>query len=329
MEITPALPITGSIFVTGDLMAMRCAGGSTPGANCTGSGGCGTVAAGSCPGGTCVNDSGRCATGGGQLANMPCCSDGDCAGSGSCETGACVGGGNANFGCISDADCPNGICRTFIQPCPICDSITSKCDAGINEGLGCSPGVSAVDGDYPTTHDCPPHPASLFAFLPVITAGSTETVIKTAVELPDQKNVFCGFCKNKSLNSFARRCGGTTTGAVCTAATGSTVAPCSATAPCLPIACTANADCSSQTQSPGFTSCGQRSSGAFTSIDVARTIVETGLRAGILTPGGPAKPARLAGISCLPLTFSSLVDSASDLPGPAAAAVPITAQLLP
>ena len=52
-------------------------------------------------------------------------------------------------------------------------------------------------------------------------------------------------------------------------------------APCLPIPCTANADCSGQIQSPGFTSCGQRTSGAFTASNIARTIVETG------SPSGP------------------------------------------
>src|SRR5437879_5802976 len=47
------LPLSSAIFLDADLLAMRCSGGTTPGANCTGSGGCGTVAAGSCPGGTC------------------------------------------------------------------------------------------------------------------------------------------------------------------------------------------------------------------------------------------------------------------------------------
>src|SRR5207249_7576751 len=50
------VPLSSGIFLDADLMPMRCSGGSTPRANCTGSGGCGTVLAGSCPGGTCVNE---------------------------------------------------------------------------------------------------------------------------------------------------------------------------------------------------------------------------------------------------------------------------------
>src|SRR5207253_6620542 len=70
-----SLPLSSGIFLTGDLMPMRCSGGTTPGANCTGGGGCGTTLA--CGGvGTCVNDTGRCRAP--DAANTPCCSDGDC-----------------------------------------------------------------------------------------------------------------------------------------------------------------------------------------------------------------------------------------------------------
>ena len=155
------------------------------------------------------------------------------------------------------------------------------------------------------------------------------TVRKTAVNLTDQPNVFCSYCKNKNLNSFARRCGGTPTGTVCTGNTGTTSPPCNAAAPCLPIPCTGNATCSGQTQSPGFTSCGQRTSGAFTATNVARTIVEIGSPAGPLTTGGPPKPATLVSIFCIPLTFSSLVDTAADLPGPGAVAIQGVTQSLP
>src|SRR5437667_361109 len=71
----PNVPLSSGIFLDADLMAMRCSGGSTPGANCTGSGGCGTVQAGSCPGGTCVNDTGRCR--GPDAAGTACGSDAD------------------------------------------------------------------------------------------------------------------------------------------------------------------------------------------------------------------------------------------------------------
>ena len=323
------LPLSSGTFLAGDLMAMRCSGGSTPGANCTGGGGCGTIAAGSCPGGTCVNDTGRCAPGFGEAPNTPCCQDSECAFSGTCETGSCVGGANGGFACITDADCPASTCKTFIQPCPICDPATGKCDAGINNGLACTQGDSAIDGDYPTSHDCPPPPSSGLGALPIAFSLDSGTVRKTAVNLTDQPNVFCSYCKNKNLNSFARRCGGTPTGTVCTGNTGTTSPPCNAAAPCLPIPCTGNATCSGQTQSPGFTSCGQRTSGAFTATNVARTIVEIGSPAGPLTTGGPEKPATLVSIFCIPLTFSSLVDTAADLPGPGAVAIQGMTQSLP
>src|SRR5438067_103448 len=326
------VPLSSGIFLDADLMAMRCSGGSTPGANCTGSGGCGTVLAGSCPGGTCVNDTGRCR--GPDAPGTACCSDADCPSSGTCETAACVGGANANLGCITNADCPSGSCSTFIQSCPICDPTSSKCNAGPNDGLACTPGDGALGGEYPTSHDCPPPPANNLGALPIAFVLDSGTVSKTSVDLPDQANVFCGFCKNKSLNTFARRCNGLASGAACTCAVGVPCAACSG-APCLPVACTANTDCAAVT---GFVSCGQRTSGAFCSgdptsavnpcSDLARTIVETGAPAGALTTGGPAKPAKLVSIFCIPLTFSSLVDSAADLPGPGAVSLQGTTQAL-
>src|SRR5205823_10924409 len=96
-----SVPLSSGIFLDADMMPMRCSGGSNAGGNCTGSGGCGTIAAGTpCPGGSCVNDTGRCRSGNGQAANTPCCQGSDCAGSGTCETSVCSGGSNANFGCI-------------------------------------------------------------------------------------------------------------------------------------------------------------------------------------------------------------------------------------
>src|SRR5213594_1771527 len=317
------VPLSSSTFLDADLMPMRCSGGSTPGANCTGSGGCGTVLAGSCPGGTCVNDTGRCRAP--DAPGRACCSDADCPSSASCETGACVGGANANLGCITNADCPSGTCRTLIQSCPICDPTSNKCNAGPNDGLACTPGNSPLGGEYPTSHDCPPPPANNLGALPIAFVLDSGTVSRTAANLPDQVNVFCGFCKNKNLNTFARRCNGLASGAVCSCSVGVPCLQCGG-APCLPVPCTSNASCTGAT---GFTSCGQRTSGAFCSGDTARTISETGAAAGALTTGGAAKPAKLVSIFCIPLTFNSLVDSAADLPGPGAVALQGTTQALP
>ena len=312
------LPLSSTLFLVGDLLPNRCAGGSTPGAACGGA----TCSTGTsaCPGGgTCTNDTGRCTDNG-----APCCSDGDCSITASCETGACAGGTNDGKGCITTADCPGtgAKCRTFIQPCPICEPTTNTCAGGPNDSLACTPGASPVDGDFPSSHDCPPPSSLNIGALPIAFKLDTGTITKTAVDAPDQPNVFCGFCKNKTVNSFARKCNGSPTGASCTSD-----ANCTAGQHCQPVPCNpanGNADCATAT---GFTSCGQRTSGAFTANNVARTIVETGSPAGALTTGGPAKPQTLVSIFCIPPTFNTLVDSAADLPGPGAAALQGTAQL--
>ena len=311
------LPLGSTIYLAGDLLPMRCVGGTTPGANCAAGGGCGTVTPGSCPGGTCVNDNGRCTDNG-----AVCCSDADCNVGATCETGACSGGTNNGNGCITSADCPGGICTTFIQPCPICEATTMKCNGGPNDTLACTPISSTPNGDFSTAHECPPPTSLNIGTLAIGFALTTGTKTKTAVDLTDQTNVFCGFCKNKTLNTFARKCNGAATGANCTGD-----GNCPAGQHCLPIACNpanGNADCAAAT---GFTSCGQRTSGAFTSNDVARTIVETGSPAGAQTTGGPAQPQTLVSIFCIPPTFNTLVDSAADLPGPGAAVLQGTVQL--
>jgi hypothetical protein len=301
------LPLKSTLFLDGDLMPMRCSGGTNPGANCTGLGGCGTTAATCTGGGTCTNDNGRCASGYSDPANTVCCSDNDCsAGAGSCERGACTGGSNANFGCITDADCPGGTCKTFIQVCPICNATLNVCQGGPNDGLGCTPGDTVPGGDFPTSHDCPPPPSANIGSLPVAYLLTTGTTSKTSVNLVDQNYVFCGFCRNLNSNQFKDLTGNHDA-----------------------VPCTSNADCAAFTTGPGapFTSCGQRTAGAFVAIDSARTIVETGSPAGALTTGGPAKPSKLASIFCIPPTFNALVDGAADLPGPGAVVLDGSSQL--
>ena len=218
---------------------------------------------------------------------------------------------------------PSGACITFIQPCPICSN--GKCHGGANDGLSCTPGDTIPDGDYPTSHDCPAPPALNIGALPIAYQLDTGTISKTAVDLPDQPNVFCAFCRNKATNVFARRCNGLASGAACTCSPGVSCAACSG-APCLAIPCTSNADCATL---GSFNSCGQRTSGAFTSIDVVRTITEMGTVAGALTTGGAAQPGTLVSVFCIPPTFNPLVDSAGALPGPGAVALPVTMQTGP
>src|SRR5439155_8484504 len=109
---------------------------------------------------------------------------------------------------------------------------------------------------------------------------------KVSVVLPDEAAVFCGFCRSKTLNPFARRCNGLASGVACSCSIGTPCVACGGN-PCLPVPCTSNADCSTL---GAFNSCGQRTSGAFTSADVTRTIVETGTAGGALTTGGLPQP---------------------------------------
>jgi len=311
------LPLGSTIFLAGDLLPNRCIGGTTPGAGCGGS----TCSTGTsaCPGGgTCTNDTGRCTDNG-----APCCSDGDCGVTGSCETGACVGGTNDGKGCITTADCPGtgAKCRTFIQPCPICEPTTNTCSGGPNDGLACTPVSTPTDGDFPTSHQCPPPTSLNIGTLAIAFVLNTATVTKTAIDNADQVNIFCGFCRNATSNAFARKCNGSPSGATCS--TDTTCAP----NKCLPVPCNpanGNADCTAATP---FNSCGQSTSGAFTANDIARTIVETGVAVGPIVTGGAAQPQTLVSIFCIPPSFSPAVDSAANLPGPGAVALQGTTQL--
>ncbi|TMA39390.1 MAG: hypothetical protein E6J79_03495, partial [Deltaproteobacteria bacterium] len=233
------LPLSSQTFLSQDLMAMRCSGGSNAGGNCTPSGGCPNGNAAACPGGTCVNDTGRCTDTG-----APCCSDPDCA-NGTCESGLCVAGAKAGKGCITDADCPSSSCRTLIQPCPICNG--GKCAGGPNDGLVCTPGNSALNGDYPTSHDCPPPPSAQIGALPISFVLDTGTITRTATDKSTQPNVFCGFCRNAVANQSARRCGGVASGAVCGCNPGQACTACGGAPTCLGIPCTTDADCASVT----------------------------------------------------------------------------------
>jgi len=218
----------------------------------------------------------------------------DATGTADCSTGASQISLPLSSGLFLDGDLLPDV--PGIQPCPICTNGT--CKGGPNDGLACTPGDSASAGDaYPTSHDCPPPPANNLGSLPIGFALTTDSSTKTAVDQPDQAGVFCGFCKNRINGAFKN--------------------------PAVP--CTSNADCTNVT---GFTSCGQRTSGAFTANDIARTIIETGSPAGNLTDGA-AHASTLVSVFCIPPTFNQLVDASADLPGPGAVSLTGQAQLLP
>ena len=282
-----SLPLNSDIFLTGNLLPFRCSGGPRSGEPCTG------VTDTSCAPGTCEDDTIR----------------------------RCSGGTNAGNTCLQDSECPAGKCTVPIRPCPICNPATGKCNGGLNNGLACTPADSASLGDaYPTSHDCLPPPEEEVGTLPIAFQLTTRTATKTAIDLPGQPNVFCGFCRHPSTLAFSRRCNGSAAGASCRSS-----AQCPSGQPCLPFLapCASDADCGGQ---GAYSSCQQQTSGAFGQL--ARTIEATG------KPAGNAADRRkhdatLVSIFCIPPTYANAVDAAEDLPGPGAVSFPASLQLLP
>src|SRR5207249_5543172 len=135
---------------------------------------------------------------------------------------------------------------------------------------------------------------------------------QTPFELPKPTNLFCQIRRNKGRNPARRRGGGVGSGAVGSCHPGLPRPACGGAPTCFAIPCTTDADCASVTS---FTSCQQRTAGAFCGIgspsdpcvDTTRTITVTGSPAGALTTGGAAKPSTLVSIFCIPPSFNSLV----------------------
>jgi len=209
--------------------------------------------------------------------------------------------------CTSDANCPGGTCvddTAAIQPCPICNPTTLRCNGGPKDGQPCTPGtLETISDAFPTSHDCdPPAPLAL-ATLPIPFALTTGTSSATAADLPSQPFVFCGFCAAKFTPNFHN--------------------------PVVP--CTSDTQCAGLRGCPGTTACNacrQRNPGAFAQ-GPARTITETGAPAGPLSTGQAPAPISLGSVFCIPATFNVTVDNVADLPGPGATCLQGEAQLLP
>lgn len=205
--------------------------------------------------------------------------------------------------CSTDADCGGdpGSCEddsADIQPCPICNPTTLVCNGGPNNGLPCTPGSLLVSGpQFPTSQDCPPPGAGPIGQLPVPYLLTTGSPSKTSVDQPSQVRSFCGFCSDPINAVFKNPA----------------------------VACLTDADCAAFT---GFTACKQHTSGAFGN-QAARTITESGSPAGPIVTGGSPAAATLASVFCIPPTFNPTIDGVGDLPGPGAAALQGTAQLVP
>jgi hypothetical protein len=186
-----------------------------------------------------------------------------------------------------------------IQPCPLCTGGT--CKGGPNDSQPCTPGSTALNAAYPTSHDCPPPPGADIGGLPIgfnLTTGSTT---RTAVALGTQQRVFCGFCRDQN--------------ALGTGLFENPARP-----------CTSNAECTDV----NFPDCEQRNNGAFgaPSGGSAKTITMTGSPAGNMSDG-QLHASTLVSIFCIPPTFNATVDNAADLAGPGAVALQGQSQLLP
>ncbi len=207
--------------------------------------------------------------------------------------------------------------------------------------MGCTPGDSAQNTAYPTSHDCPPPPdRDAMVMLSGPALLTTGTMSKTAVNntASGQVNVFCGFCRD--INAFGSGCfegdlvtpatgcprnsGCTGAGAPYRCCTGFGTGTCDQPSP---KACTSNADCTDG--SGTWPDCEQRDGGAFGPAGgTVRTITETGSPAGNMTDRA-GHAATLASVFCIPPTFNATLDAGFDLPGPGAVTYPGVAQLLP
>jgi len=238
----------------------------------------------------------------------------------------CNAGTNSGGPCNSDADCPGagaGSCAGTI-----------KCHGGPNDGMACTPGDSALNPSFPTTHDCPPTPTQDIGGLPIGFALSTGTMTATGQNLPGMNRVFCGFCRD--INAAGTNCfegdantpptAGCPRNNLCGSAgspfnccTGAGTGTCDQS----PKPCTSSADCTDG--SGTWPDCQQHNPGAF-QFGTAKTITETGSAAGDLTDGA-GHASTLVSIFCVPPTFNGSVDNTGDLPGPGAVSLPGTAQL--
>jgi len=242
----------------------------------------------------------------------------------------CNAGTNSGGPCNSDADCPGagaGSCAGTI-----------KCHGGPNDGMACTPGDSALNPSFPTTHDCPPTATQDIGGLPIGFALSTGTRTETGQALTGpvtaQQRVFCGFCRDidgagttcfegdpntPPTTSCPRnnKCTGTMDPFNC--CTGVGAGSCDQA----PKPCTDSSQC---TDGMGtWPNCQQHNPGAF-QFGTAKTITETGSAAGDLTDGA-GHASTLVSIFCVPPTFNGSVDNTGDLPGPGAVSLPGMAQL--
>jgi len=207
-----------------------------------------------------------------------------------------------------------------IEPVRVCSTCTGgtigvcgsgTCMGGPRNGMPCTPETNALNGSYPTSHDCPPPgapggqlvsgcPAASGTFLgclPIAFGLSTGTQTKTSFATAAQTLVFCGFCFDPNVtNAFENP----------------------------PHPCTSDAECTT----PNFTSCRQQSNGAFRN-SFATTITETGTPPNVSIADCQPHNATLVSVFCIPPSYNGIVDPSGELPGPGAVSLPGQAQFIP
>jgi hypothetical protein len=249
----------------------------------------------------------------------------------------CVGGTNpgarcgtfltGTFICLGGGVCTPDNAANQIQPCPICNATTGRCNGGAN-GMGtpmggtvdadspCTPdgGQNVAGVQFPTSHDCTIAASQFVGTIPVPFLLTTGTSTDTAVPSGTQQRVFCGFCRdrNGTLTGFGT-CGGPSpnNGMACVIKADCPGGTCTAQP------CESDADCAEPLER-----CEQRNEGAFGPGGGAnKTITLVG------TPGGDLNDflphdATLVSAFCIPPLFDSIIDPAADLPGPGAVSLP-------
>jgi hypothetical protein len=245
----------------------------------------------------------------------------------------CSGGTNPGARCgVGGTVCLGGGTCTAdpaLQPCPICNPVTLRCNGGAN-GMGstgvtdtdtpCTPdgGQNVAGSQFPTSHDCTVSTLVLVGDLPVPFLLTTGVSTDTAVVSGTQQRVFCGHCRDANgTGRFGLCTAGTNAGMSC-AVTGD----CGLGGVCEAKPCESNADCAGDPASRE--SCEQRNEGAFGPGGGAnQTITETG------TPGGnigdfAGHAATMVSVFCIPPSFNAIIDGAADIPGPGAVSLPGT-----
>jgi hypothetical protein len=250
----------------------------------------------------------------------------------------CSGGPNAGALCPavsgSSAVCGGGPCVADpdIQPCPICNTTTGKCNGGFNgmddaNQASCVPdgGLNIALPQFPTSHTCTISTLVLVGDLPVPFLLSTGTQTDVAAPSGGQQRVFCGFCRDAltpgGTGGFGICNGGANNGMTCAVSGDCPAGLCTATP------CESDADCAGDTASRE--SCQQRNEGAFGPGGGGnKTITETGTPAGDISDFA-AHQGTLVSVFCIPPSFNAIIDGAADLGGPGAVSLPGTVQLQP